>query len=114
YCQQKFADQYGEKIPLDFQKDKNLTQKYLDFRASSMTQFIASLSTVAHLSKKEFGTNSYDPKFNPKYMYGIDLTAINKLQDYLLFENYSLPNRSGSINNKHIEKLANKLTKPIF
>lgn len=110
HCQKKFKQIYNLNIPRDFEKNPNTTRKYLEFRAKSIEEFIKECSKLA--GKKEFGTNSYDPKFNLVNLYGFDYKKLAKYQTYLLFENHALKNKS--INNKYIDKIAKKLNKPIF
>jgi len=112
YCKKKFLKEYDAEIPLDFEKNLNLTQNYLDFRINSVTNFISKISNVVRANNKEFGTNSFDPKFNIKYIFGTDLEKLISLQDYFLFENHSL-NFSG-IDNGYINSISSQLIKPVF
>lgn len=60
----------------------------------------------------EFGTNSFDPKFRMDYVYGTYLDKISELQDYILFENHSLPSKNHT--NVYIDKLTKAISKPVF
>ncbi len=112
YCQKLFKDQTGLDIPGDFESDKEITSKYLDFRSQSVTIFLKTISDLVHSKGLEFGVNNYEPKFNTKYEFGTDLQELNNVQDYFLFETHSLPRKDKS--NYYIEALKQKITKPIF
>src|SRR6185369_13087754 len=77
-------------------------------------EFIEKLAYAVKRGNMEFGTNSFDPKFDTKVLLGTDLKRVEKLQDYMLFENHSLP--SGSRNNAYINEVINnnKFEKPVF
>ncbi len=112
HCNKKFFGLYKAKIPTDM-KDVNGI-RYYNFRIDSILEFITKLSEVVHKGGMEFGTNSYDPKFDTKLLFGTDLKGLDKLQDYLLFENHSLPTNRTS--NAYINDLIHKygLKKPVF
>jgi hypothetical protein len=110
YCQVKFFKEYGQDIPVDFEQDIAITQNYLNFRVESLMSFVATASNIVHSYKKQFVTNSYDPKFDTRHVYGFDVLSLEKYQDYMLFENHAL--HTNFIDNRYIEKL--KLTKPVF
>ena len=112
YCQQEFKDKYKKEIPIDFEKDLETTKEYLNFRVDSINNFIAEASKTVHSKNKTFGTNSYDPKFNTRDVYGFDVDKIKEYQDYLLFENHALSN--DSIENEYINKITIKSKKPVF
>lgn len=110
FCQTKFLKEYKQDIPTDFEEDVSITQNYLDFRVESLMSFIAIASKIVHSYKKQFGTNSYDPKFDTRNVYGFDIHQLEQHQDYILFENHAL--HTDFIDNSYIETL--KLTKPVF
>ena len=112
YCQKKFKSRYSQSIPTDFEKNKELTNLYLDFRVDCTSEFLKKMAEITHSFKKEFGTNSFDPKFDMRYVYGTRLEDLDKIQDYILFENHSLPSKIH--NNYYIDQLCTKLTKPVF
>lgn len=115
-AQAQFKAETGQSIPSDFEKDPELTQAYLDFRVRSNTRYIAQVAETVHAGDMEFGTNFYDPKFDPTHIYGIDIHELAKHQDYLLFENHALPTDDGAKHNGYIEDLIDKhaVTKPVF
>lgn len=114
YCSHKYNQQSGHEIPRIMTKNLENSHRYLDFRADSMTQFLARAQQIVKTKNLQFGTNSYDPKHNTKIMYGTDLSQIEKLQDYILFENHSLPRKRGKKNNKYIHEFSLKTNKPVF
>ena len=108
YSQAAQADFYkdtGSQIPRDLEADPELTNEYLQFRVRANTRFIKKLSEVTHAGNMEFGSNFYDPKFDPTYIYAIDLKEMTDVQDYILFENHSLPTDNGDRHNGYIEEL---------
>lgn len=115
YCQQLFKEQTGQKVPrfLSWAKPE-LLQAYLDFRTQSLHSFLEKAAKIAHTHGKLFGSNSYDPKFDPRIVYGFEYDKLATLQDYLLFETHSFPNVDGSSNNFRAEQLAQQLPIPIF
>ena len=115
YCRGKFEKQTDRKFPKDF-RDRELTQQYLDFRADSLTEFLAEAAAIAHRAGKEFGSNSYDPRFDSKFVYGQDLSALDKIQDYFLFETISLPSQPDKKNHLYLDELrqTGTIAKPVF
>lgn len=107
-AQRQFRAETGCTIPQDFELDSELTNAYLDFRVRSNTAYAARLGEVTRAGGMEFGCNFYDPKFDPYYTYGIDIKAMAHHQDYILFENHSLPTDDGSKHNGYIEALIEK------
>ncbi|MEQ9030862.1 MAG: hypothetical protein RLP44_19260, partial [Aggregatilineales bacterium] len=93
-----------------------LTREYLDFRIRSNTRFISHISDIVHAGDMEFGTNFYDPKFDPAYIYAIDIQKMTTVQDYILFENHALPANDGNKHNGYIEEFINQeeINKPVF
>jgi len=112
----EFRAETGTDIPDDFERDPDLTATYLNFRVEANTRYIECLADVVHEGAMEFGSNFYDPKFDPKYIYAIDLDKKTAAQDYILFENHALPSSDGKKNNAYIERLIEKrkITKPVF
>lgn len=70
------------------------------------------MSAPVKATGMEFGTNSFDPKFDPRHTYGTNLKDLAQVQDYLLFENHSLPTKEK--NNNYIHEVAQELQKPVF
>jgi hypothetical protein len=110
FCEEKFQQEYNIPIPSDFELDRDITKKFLEFRVSSLENFVQKISKIVHSHNKLFSTNSYDPKFNTKYVYGFDVVKLQKYQDYIFFENHAFAN--DSIDNRYIDNL--KLRKPVF
>lgn len=111
-----FRAETGHDIPTDLEADLDLTREYLEFRIKSNTAFIKRVGEAAQAGGLEYGTNFYDPKFDPSYIYAIDLERTTAVQDYILFENHSLPREDGSRHNGYIEDLMESynITKPVF
>ncbi|PIP65031.1 hypothetical protein COU77_03945 [Candidatus Peregrinibacteria bacterium CG10_big_fil_rev_8_21_14_0_10_49_16] len=111
-CQNAF----GIPIPRRVRKWCNRSKEYMEFRAESLRQFIERLAATAHVYGKEFGTNSLDPRVNMHHVYGTDLGYLHTCQDYLLFESLTLPCRTGSRGNAHLQLLRcqHNLYKPMF
>lgn len=112
--QSEFKQRTGEKIPLNFEKNRDVVNEYLDFRVEVTTEF---LNIVAKRAQKQglfFGSNSLDPKFGQREIYGSNLSKVEEIQNYILFENHSLPNREGTKNNQYIQKMTEQISKPVF
>jgi hypothetical protein len=113
YCRKSFKAETGHDIPLDFEKNKKVTEIYLKFRTQSTYRFIHALSQLASKKYFEFGTNSYDPRFNSDFMFGFNLKQIEKSQDYLLFESLTFPSRKSNPN-YDINEFSSQTKKPVF
>jgi hypothetical protein len=115
-AQAAFRAETGHTIPDDFERDPALTLAYLEFRMRANTQYIATLADAAHRGGMVFGSNFYDPKFDPKYIYAIDMAAKPNLQDYVLFENHALPRADGKVSNLYVERIIDRYQyqKPVF
>lgn len=115
YCDKKFRIRYGRQIPKILKPKTIEREEYLQFRLDSISDFLQEMSVVAYTYKKDFGTNSYDPRFDTTYCYGIDLQKICSLQSYLLFENHSFPDGK-EIGNGYIDQLIieEEFRKPVF
>lgn len=111
---QLFKDSTGFDLPSRLERNREVSAAYLQFRTDSVTQYVSTLAAVAHHHGKLFGTNSFDPKFDTKYVFGTDLEALAQVQDYLLFENHAHPVTSHG--NKYISQLRSTLdtNKDIF
>lgn len=111
-----FQRETGMDIPRDLEADLDLTRAYLDFRTRSNTGFVARLADATHRGGMEFGANFFDPKFDPRYIYGIDLKAMEPHMDYILFENHSLPTSDGRKGNGYIDQVIEdyEIDKPVF
>jgi hypothetical protein len=116
FCKEKFKSLYNLEIPKVLKKHSLIRKLYLEFRTICTTKFLQEMAEVVHSKNKLFGTNSYDPKFNSSYCYGTNLAEVAKIQDYLLFENHSLPALKSKRNNSYINEIAKKVgtEKPIF
>jgi hypothetical protein len=116
HCRKKFKRLTGCDIPKSLPTDTPLTRRYLQFRTDTTTAFVRAMAKITKRYGKQFGTNCFDPKFNPSYTYGTDIAALDRYQDYLLFENHSLPNKSYTKNNRYIDTLIRILpvNKPVF
>jgi len=114
HCRRDFKQKFGRDIPNDFEKDKELTKLYLQYRVDVTTEFVGACANIVHKQGLEFGTNSFEPKFNTKYVFGIDLSKLSKIQDYMLFENHSLPSTDGKINNAYIDSVTKDFSCPVF
>ena len=80
-----------------------------------MMEFVANMAELVHSGGKEFGTNSFDPKYDSQLTYGTNLHFLEKFQDYLLFENHSLPGISPRTrNNTYLLPLLKTRGKPVF
>ena len=108
-AQKDFFEATGEHIPDDFEADPELTQRYLDFRVDTNVEFVTEVSEAVHAGGMQFGTNFYDPKFDVRYTYGLDIARMAAVQDYILFENHALPTSDGRKNNGYIEDLITEL-----
>lgn len=115
-AQAAFRADTGLEIPTDFEADPALTQEYLNFRVRANTCFITTLSEATRAGGMAFGTNYYDPKFDPTYIYAIDISAKSAVQDYVLFENHALPLDNGKRHNQYIQELIEDypIEKPVF
>lgn len=115
-CQQKFLADTGEKIPVNFRVNKEVYKLYLGWRCDVVSEFLQKVADEVHKGSMEFGTNSFEPRFNTKYVFGTDLQRLAQIQDYLLFENHSLPSDNGQTHNSYIQKLIDdqNITKPVF
>lgn len=111
YCQKLFKVQVGGEIP-DWFETGPLLDEYCEFRCRSLTSLTQTVSRLIKSAGKSFTSNSFDPKFEPKLMFGVDLEAAKKHQDNLLFENHSLPSRSK--NNNYLKDLVDHSDKPVF
>jgi len=111
-CRAKFKSEYEAPIPLDMEKNLEITKNYLKFRVDSTNAFLKDVASWVHGGKMEFGSNSFDPKFNMNYVYGTDLKEVAQIQDYILFENHSLPSALKS--NLYIQDLIEEIDKPVF
>lgn len=115
YCQELFTQQTGFVIPrfLAWAKPAVL-QAYLDFRTQSLHSFLRKAAEIAHNHGKLFGSNSYDPKFEDRLVYGFEYEQLAQFQDYLLFETHSFPNVDGSTRNNRANQIAQQVPLPIF
>jgi hypothetical protein len=114
-CQSAFRKQTGSAIPSPRQ-DPALFEEYLAFRVRSVTAFLRGLRDIAHEHGKEFGSNSLDPRLDTRFVFGVDLSEVDRLQDYTLFEALSLPNPAHVRNNHRVGALraSGVLRKPTF
>jgi hypothetical protein len=117
HARDAFQQATGHDIPTDFQRNPEVARAYLDFRVEANTDFIATMAEAAHSGGMVFGSNFYDPKFDPYSVYAIDLVRTAAVQDYVLFENHALPTSVDTRHhNQYIEELIDLYypTKPVF
>ena len=95
-----------------FQLGSALFDAYMDFRVRCLMGLVRELADQVHASGKVFGTNSFDPRLEPRLFYGTDLQELAEAQDYLLFENHYLPTRKRS--NAYLQPLVDPLSTPVF
>jgi len=112
YCQARFKREIGSTIPALFRLHSTLFEAYTDFRVRCLMELVRELAAQVHASGKVFGTNSFDPRFDPRWFYGTDLQELARVQDYLLFENHYLPTRKRS--NAYLQPLVEPLSTPVF
>lgn len=112
HCQQRFKREVGTSIPDMFHLDSEVFRAYVDFRVRSLTELVRDLAVQVHAAGKLFGSNSFDPRHDPRLLYGIDIAALDQVQDYLLFENHYLPCKKRS--NAYLRPLVQPLSKPVF
>jgi hypothetical protein len=112
HCQRRFHGEVGGSIPTLFHVQSQPFQAYVEFRVRSLMDLVRALAVQVHTAGKEFGTNSFDPRLNPKLFYGTDLEGLAQTQDYLLFENHYLPSKTRS--NAYLQPLVQPVSKPVF
>lgn len=112
YCRALFWKEYGFDIPKLYGLHTDDLLAYQAFRVQSLMSFTKTLADIVHSAGKLFGSNSFDPKYDTKLLYGYDLNQLIQLQDYLLFENHDLP-RPGK-NNLHIGQVVASTKKPVM
>jgi hypothetical protein len=83
YCQEQFQREVGAPIPDLFQLQSEMFEAYIDFRVRALMGLIRELAAQVHASGKEFGTNSFDPRFDTRLFYGTDIQQLAQVQDYL-------------------------------
>lgn len=110
-CQSKFKQFSGKSIPTDFEQDVEITKSFLDFRVKSTTAFVKILANAAHENNLQFGTNSFDPKYNTQTVFGTELSSLQEIQDYLLFETHALRDATSI---EKITSVADASQKPTF
>ncbi len=112
YCQERFAREVGASIPSLFHLGSDLFEAYTDFRVRCLMGLVRELADQVHAAGKVFGTNSFDPRLEPRLFYGTDLEELAQIQDYLLFENHYLPTRKRS--NAYLKPLVKPSSTPVF
>jgi hypothetical protein len=111
YCNGLFRERTDEYVPKDL-KHVGLVEEYLKFRTESTTDFVRTVSQETRAGGMLFGTNSFDPHFDTATVFGTDLEEIKKHQDYMLFENHSMPGKNGGRGNHLLSGEVWK--KPVF
>lgn len=91
YCQEAFRKETGSDIPKTHNLKSEITEKYLAFRIHHLMTLMRELSEIAGSHGKLFGSNSYDTGFQPEIFFGTSIEYLEKIQDYLLFENHNHP-----------------------
>jgi hypothetical protein len=115
FCQEKFAKIYGYHIPKTFVVGNVVWESYIQFRVASVMSLLSRISKLVRVSKKQFGTNSFDPRFNSQIMYGTDMEKLQKIQNYILFENHDLPNQANKYkNNLYLKHFVDQAKIPVF
>jgi hypothetical protein len=110
YCQEKFFNENGYKLPLGSKKGAKVVSDYIAFRTRSLTELISRLSRISRSTGKQFGVNLYDPYWHTSdIMFGYNFNALESYLDYYLIENHHL-NRG----NKHLKSLLKQKEKPTF
>lgn len=112
HCRIAFHEATDLPIPHKLAKN-DAAAAYLEFRVRSTTEFLRMAADEAHEGGMAFGSNSFDPGFDTELVFGTDLLEIAKLQDYLLFENHSLP-KNGVSRNIASDIVARNVDKPVF
>jgi hypothetical protein len=112
HCQKRFKREVGTAIPSLFHLDSEVFSAYVDFRVRSLMELVRELADQVHTAGKQFGSNSFDPRHDPRLLYGTDLGELNQVQDYFLFENHYLPCKKRS--NAYLQPLVQPLSKPVF
>lgn len=112
HCQKRFKREIGSSIPGLFHVHSEVFKAYVDFRVRSLMELVRDLAAQVHAAGKEFGTNSFDPRLDPRLFYGTDIADLAQVQDYLLFENHYLPCKKRS--NAYLQPLVQPLSKPVF
>lgn len=111
YCLDKYHKQVGGQPADKFELNSPELAVYQSFRQKSLADFTQKLADLVKSAGKEFGSNSFDPKFTPELFYGHNLTELAQVQDYLLFENHSLPYKNK--NNTYLRTIINQIQKPV-
>lgn len=117
YCREKFHQGMQSEIPTNFQANTEFSRKYLDWRVGVTNSFMQEMGNIVHSGNMEFGSNSFEPRIHTKYTFGTDLKFLNRIQDYILFENHSLPQGNGEkVSSSYIESIIQEeeITKPVF
>jgi hypothetical protein len=115
HCQKLFKEKTGLKIPrfLHWAKEETM-QSYLDFRVNSMNALLEKAAKIAHKKKMLFSSNSYDPKFDERLVYGLDYQQLATFQDYILFETHSFPKNNTVSRNTRANQIAEAVDVPVF
>ena len=109
YCTSRFNEMFGYKMPRTVEINSREYGDMIKMRRLVMKDFLEEVSLLVRKAGLEFGSNSFDPKYDTVEAYGYDLDVNNKLQDYLLFENYDIPARGK--NNFHLRNFFEKYKK---
>lgn len=115
FCLEAFQTQHQAEIPkLLHRTSDQLREAYYQFREDSLFCFLKKISQISRKKGKLFGTNSYDPKFDMRVVYGFTYQNLVKIQDYLLFETHSFPHQDGSTRLEIADQIAKNLDIPVF
>lgn len=94
-CREAFRAATGLEIPPLVSPDSDETsRRYLRWRAGLVTRTLSDLADYARSLKPDVvvSVNDFDAVMRPSYLiYGIDLSALAKVQDVLMIEDYGLP-----------------------
>ncbi|MDB4979054.1 MAG: hypothetical protein JWM56_1240 [Candidatus Peribacteria bacterium] len=112
FCQKKFREKTGKKLPVAFDLRLHETQAYVLFRTQSLMQLAGELSAIAKAHGKQFGSNSFDTGLDTKLFYGTDSNQLQAIQDYVLLENYNHP--AAGKNNHQLGQDIRQSPVPVF
>ena len=107
HCRSAFSAQTGFDIPGFHHLESDGSRAYLSFRTESVHGLARSIREITSAHGKEFGSNSFDLHLDTKLYYGFDPAVLQKIQHYLLFENFNHPSH-GRSNNAHDTLIAQK------
>ncbi len=93
YCE-RCQSVYGKPIPKKILPGREEVADYLRWRSERVTAMMQEMADFIHAIKPDapIGANDYDVTMrNSKLIYGIDVTALAKIQNVIMVENFALP-----------------------